>query len=284
VFHSTSLKTFLLSLFGASTLSPVLVPVLVYAQSAQMTPDTQTTLNSFQPAAPTRLFELEKSTVLPVGSHRVSGNLQVGGLGINNVAGGLGGGIDLRADMGILPKLEAGVSINTLGAGGLNSFLTTIGAQGKYSLIQTRFNNMPIGFSGLAAGTLSATGGGIGSSGLNLAVPISLGLLPNLNLSFAPGLGFGIAAGGVNNGVFGSAIGLGLSPALGLGADWQVLPKLSAIADVNLANTGFGGSGNAGVRYGIGSNMVADVSLGYSLNAAQAINIGLIGVGGTYAF
>jgi len=274
------------SLYGLATVALVVAaapPALAVENTVTITPGAggdKTVV--YQPAAPTRLFGVEKAVTLAPGERRVGANLQVGGLG--TPAGlGLAGGVNVRADTNVSPGLEAGISATGLGGQGVANLLANLDVRGKLSMGSFAIGMVPVRVAGLADIGAMAAGGGIGSASLGLGLPLTSALTSNMNITLVPGLAFGFGA--QNIGTPRVTGGPGFTPALGLGMDVGLTRELSAIIDGNLNyGNGFGATGNIGVRYGFGENMAADLFLGYNGNPLTNINAGTLGLGGYYAF
>jgi len=202
-----------------------------------------------------------------------------------NGANALAGGVNLRADLGVSPGLETGIALSGLGSSGTASnLLGNIGLDGKLSLGKFGIGDMPVRVAGLAQLGAFATGGGLGSAAVGLALPLSAALGDRLNVSVVPGLDFGFTAGGLlPGGTPATAYSSGLSPALGLGADLMLTNRLSGLLDGRIGGA-LGSVGDVGLRYGFTDNLAADLFLGYQGNPIANLNTGTIGVGGYYAF
>lgn len=236
-----------------------------------------------QEAAPTRMFTVEKAVTLAPGTSRVGANLQVGGLGSSGGVG-LAGGVNLRADMGITRGLEAGLSVTGLGTNSLSNLLGQIELRGKGDLTDVRLGMLPmsIGLQGNIGGF--AAGGGFTNANVGLGLPITVAFSPSFNATIAPGIGYGFAAGGITTGTP-TLMASGFLPALGLGLDWALTDRLSALIDGNVNySSGFGGAGSLGLRYGFTDDWAADLSVGYQGNVLSALNAGTVGLGAYYAF
>lgn len=238
-----------------------------------------------QEAAPTRMFSVEKAVTLAPGTSRVGANLQVGGLGTTTGAG-IAGGVNLRADMGVTQGLEAGLSVTGLGASGVSNLLGQIELRGKADLTDTRLGMLPMSIGAQANVGGFATGGGISNANVGLGLPITVAFAPSFNATIAPGIGYAFAAGGLlPGGASPTLMANGFVPALGLGLDWALTDRLSALIDGNVNYTsGFGGAGNLGLRYGFTEDWAADLSVGYQGNVLSALNAGTVGLGAYYAF
>jgi hypothetical protein len=194
--------------------------------------------------------------------------------------------VNLRADTNIQPGMEAGLSVTGLGAGGASNLLGNINLDGKLHWSEFSIGTTPVEVGALANIGAMATGGGIGSASVGVGIPLTAALSNRLNVTAVPGVSFGFAAGGLlPGGTAPTATAGGLMPALGLGLDWMLTNKLSAMVDGNL---GFGGglstAGNVGLRYGISDAFAGDLFLGYAGNPLNAVNSATVGVGGYYAF
>jgi len=240
---------------------------------------------TYQSAAPTRHFNVEKATTLAPGESRFGASLNVGGLGTTTGAG-LSGGVNLRADTNIQPGLEAGIAVQGVGAGGVSNLLGNINLNGKLHWTEFSLGATPVEVGALATAGALATGGGLGSATIGLGLPMTAALSNRLNVTVAPGVGFGFAGGGLlPGGTAPTATASGFFPAVGLGADFLVTDRLSAMIDGNIGfSGGFAGTGNVGVRYGISENFAADLFAGYAGNPLSAVNAGQIGLGAFYAF
>lgn len=240
---------------------------------------------TYQEAAPTRMFNVEKATTLRQGENRFGANLQVGGLGIGGATPGLAGGVNLRADMGITPGFEGGISVSGIGAGGVSNLLGSLDLRGKVALTELSLGMMPVEVGGMANLGGFLAGGGIGRATVGVGLPLTAAISNRLNVTAVPGLAFGFGAGGLLPGGTPATVTTGgLMPALGLGLDWMVTDRLSGIVDANwnLSATTLGG--NVGLRYGISDDLAADLFVGYNGSPLQAVNSGTIGLGGYYAF
>jgi len=239
----------------------------------------------YQSAAPTRHFNVEKATTLAPGESRFGANLNVGGLG-TNAGVGLSGGVNLRADTNIQPGLEAGIAVSGVGAGGVSNLLGNINLNGKLHWTEFSLGATPVEVGALATAGALATGGGLGSATIGLGLPMTAALSNRLNVTVAPGVGFGFAGGGLlPGGTAPTATASGFFPAVGLGADFLVTDRLSAMIDGNIGfSGGFAGTGNVGVRYGITDDFAADLFAGYAGNPLSAVNAGQVGLGAYYAF
>lgn len=240
---------------------------------------------TYQSAAPTRMFSVEKAATLAPGEQRFGASLNVGSLGTGGGIG-LAGGVNLRADTNIQPGLEAGLSVTGLGAGGASNLLGNINLDGKLHWSEFSVGTTPVEVGALATVGAMATGGGIGSASIGVGIPLTAALSNRLNITAVPGVSFGFAGGGLLPGGATPTVNAGgLMPALGLGLDWMLTNRLSAMVDGNL---GFGGglatTGNVGLRYGISDNFAGDLFLGYQGNPMTAVNAGTVGIGGYYAF
>jgi hypothetical protein len=241
---------------------------------------------TYQQAAPTRMFNVEKATTLRQGENRFGANLQVGGLGVGGSTPGIAGGANIRADMGISPGLEAGLSVSGLGAAGVSNLLGNVDLRGKVALSEFSLGAMPVEVGGMANVGGFLAGGGIGSATVGVGIPLTAAVSNRLNVTAVPGLAFGFGAGGLLPGGAAPTVNAGgLMPALGLGLDWMVTDRLSGIVDANM-NLGAGTTlgGNVGLRYGISDDLAADLFVGYNGSPLQAVNSGTIGLGGYYAF
>lgn len=241
---------------------------------------------TYQSAAPTRMFTVEKATTLAPGESRFGASLNVGGLGVGGATPGLSGGVNLRADTNIQPGLEAGIAVSGVGAGGASNLLGNINLDGKLHWTEFSVGTTPVEVGALATLGAMATGGGLGSASIGVGIPMTAALGSRVNVTVAPGVGFGFAGGGLlPGGATPSASASGFYPALGLGADLLVTDRLSAMIDGNLGfSGGFSGSGNLGLRYGITDAFAADLFVGYAGNPVNAVNSSTVGLGGYYAF
>jgi len=241
---------------------------------------------TYQSAAPTRLFDVEKATTLAPGENRFGANLQVGGLGSGATAG-IAGGVNLRADMNVSPGFETGISVTGLGGAGTSNLLGNLALRGKLALTEFSVGATPIEVGGMASVGAFATGGGIGSANIGVGIPMTAAISNNVNVTLVPGLGFGFAAGGLLPGGAQPAVGgAGLTPGLGLGLDIGLTRNLSALIDGNLGavGTGLSTAGTVGLRYGISDDFAIDLSAGYKGSPLSAVNAGTVGLGGYYAF
>ena len=241
---------------------------------------------TYQEAAPTRYFNVEKAITLPEGENRIGANLQVGGLGIGGNTPGVAGGVNLRADWGVSPGLETGLSVTGLGATGVNNLLGNVALRGKMALSEFSIGMMPVEVGGLASVGALGTASGIASANVGVGIPMTATLTNTLNVTVAPGIGFGFNAGGLlPGGTTAQVNAAGFRPALGLGLDWMLTDKLSALVDGNQGYAGgFDATGNLGVRYGFTDDFAADLFVGYQGSPLQAVNAGTVGLGGFYAF
>lgn len=241
---------------------------------------------TYQTAAPTRHFNVEKATTLAPGESRFGASLNVGGLGVGGATPGLSGGVNLRADTNIQPGIEAGIAVSGVGAGGAANLLGNINLNGKLAWTEFSVGAMPVEVGALATLGALATGGGLGSASIGVGIPMTAALSSRLNLTVSPGVGFGFAGGGLlPGGATPTASAAGFYPAVGLGADLLVTDRLSALIDGNIGfSGGFAGTGNLGVRYGISDSFAADLFVGYAGNPVNAVNAGSVGLGGYYAF
>jgi hypothetical protein len=241
---------------------------------------------SYQQAAPTRLFEVEKAITLAPGENRVGMNLQLGGMGIGGAAPGLAGGVNVRADMNVSPGLEAGISATGMGAGGASNLLGNLNLRGKMAMTEFAVGSTPVEVAGLANLGGLVTGGGLTSGSVGIGFPMTAALASNINMTVAPGVGFGFAAGGfLPGGAAPQASAVGFTPALGLGLDVGLTDRLSAMIDGNVGYAGgFASNGNLGLRYGINDDLAADIFVGYNGNPLNALGAGTVGLGGYYAF
>jgi hypothetical protein len=241
---------------------------------------------TYQEAAPTRMFNVEKATTLRQGENRFGANLQVGGLGVGGTTPGIAGGANLRADMGISPGLDAGLSVSGLGAAGVSNLLGNVDLRGKVALSEFSLGAWPVEVGGMANVGGFLAGGGIGRATVGVGVPMTAAISNRLNVTAVPGLAFGFGAGGLLPGGAQPAVTAGgIMPALGLGLDWMVTDRLSGIVDANWNfNAGTTLGGNVGLRYGISDDLAADLFVGYNGSPLQAVNAGTIGLGGYYAF
>lgn len=240
---------------------------------------------TYQEAAPTRMFNVEKATTLRQGENRFGANLQLGGLGIGGAAPGVAGGVNLRADMGVSPGFEAGISVSGIGAGGVSNLLGSLDLRGKVALSELSLGAMPVEVGGMANLGGFLAGGGIGRAQVGVGLPLTAAVSNRLNITAVPGVAFGFGAGGLlPGGTQPTVTAGGLMPALGLGLDWMVTDRLSGIVDANwnLGATALGG--NLGLRYGFSDDLAADLFVGYNGSPLQAVNAGTIGLGGYYAF
>lgn len=269
---------------GAATLGIVAVaPAAFAADAIVITPGyANDKAVTYQTAAPTRMFNVEKAVTLAPGEKRFGANLQIGGLGTGGGAG-IAGGVNLRADMNVQPGLEAGISATGLGGAGNANLLGNLDLRGKLALGEFSLGAMPVRVAGMADIGAMAAGGGIGSAALGVGLPLTGAITDNLNVTVSPGVAFGFGAS--NIGTTAVSGGPGLAPALGLGLDLGLTRNLSAIVDGNLNyGTGFGATGNVGLRYGFTDNLAADLFVGYNGNPLTNVNAGTVGLGGYYAF
>jgi len=238
---------------------------------------------TYQSAAPTRLFSVEKAVTLAPGERRFGANLQIGGLG-TGAGVGLAGGVNIRGDMNVSPGLEAGISATGIGGGGgFGNMLGNLDLRGKLAMGSFAIGTMPVRVAGMADIGAMAAGGGIGSASVGVGLPLTSALTDNINVTLAPGLAFGFGAS--NIGTAQVTGGPGLTPALGVGLDLGLTRNLSAMIDGNLNyGAGFGATGNVGLRYGFTDNLAADLFLGYNGNPLTNVNAGTVGLGGYYAF
>jgi hypothetical protein len=269
-------------ILGAVTLGLVVYGQTARAAEVVITPPNQVTSNDVvhQTAGPTRYFNVEKAATLQQGQDRLGASLQVGGLG-TSTGMGIAGGVNLRDDIGVTPNLEAGLNVQGLGASnGGSNLIGNIGINGKLGLTNFMMGNTPVSVAGLA--TLGAAGvsGGLGSANVAIGVPLTAAFTPAFNLTVVPGIGYGFG-----NSTAGTTSG-GLTPAIGLGADYAFSDRLSGLIDTNVGySNGFtSGGGNVGVRYGFTDNFAADLFLGYQNNPLSSLNTGSVGLGGYYAF
>lgn len=238
------------------------------------------------PAAPTRHFDVEKADILPVGQSRVGGNVQIGGLGLAGISPRFASGLNMRADMNIRPGMEGGIGLTGMGAGGTRNLLANLNLRGKMAMTSAMVGTVPLGVSAMATAGGFLTGGGLSSGSIGFGIPISALVARNIDVTLVPGVAFGYAASGVLPGTTTTGAGtLGFIPAMGLGMDIGITDNISAIIDGNLGfSGGLGMTGNAGLRFGLGNALAADVFLGYKGNPLSAFNSGTLGVGGTFAF
>ncbi|MFN3430754.1 MAG: hypothetical protein ACK46X_12455 [Candidatus Sericytochromatia bacterium] len=241
---------------------------------------------TYQEAAPTRHFNVEKATTLAPGESRFGASLNVGGLGVGGATPGLAGGVNLRADTNIQPGLEAGIAVSGMGAGGASNLLGNVVLDGKLHWTEFSVGATPVEVGALATLGALASGGGLASGSIGVGIPMTAALSNRLNVTVSPGVSFGIAGGGLlPGGATPTASAAGLIPALGLGLDWMVTDRLSALVDGNVGfSGGMAAAGNVGLRYGISDAFAADLFLGYAGNPANAVNAGTVGLGGYYAF
>jgi hypothetical protein len=258
------------------------------AESIVITPGQATDKTvTYQSAAPTRHFDVEKATTLAPGESRFGANLQVGGLGIGGTTPGIAGGVNVRADMNVQPGLEAGISATGLGGAGSANLLGDLSLRGKLSWTEFSIGATPVEVGALANIGGFLTGGGLTSGSIGVGIPMTAALMNNLNVTVSPGVGFGFAAGGLLPGGTPAQVGAaGFLPAVGLGLDLGLTDRLSALVDANLGwASGFGATGNAGLRYGITDDLAADLFVGYKGNPLTGgLNTGTVGLGGYYAF
>lgn len=272
--------------FGAATLAVVAVAPAAFAadDAVVITPGyANDKAVTYQTAAPTRMFNVEKAVTLAPGEKRFGANLQVGGLG---TGGGVGvaGGVNLRADMNVQPGLEAGLSATGLGGAGSANLLGDLDLRGKLALGEFSLGMMPVKVAGMADVGAMAAGGGIGSAALGVGIPLTGAVTNNLNITVAPGVAYGFGTSNISS-VAGGTIGAGFAPALGLGLDLGITRNLSAMLDGNLNyGGGFGANGNLGLRYGFTDNLAGDIFVGYNGNPLTSVNAGTVGLGGYYAF
>lgn len=273
---------------GAVTLGLVAIAPAAYAQNTVIiTPGYASDKTvTYQEAAPTRMFNVEKATTLRQGENRFGANLQVGGLGVGGTAPGLAGGVNLRADMGISPGFEGGISVSGIGAGGVSNLLGNIDLRGKVALSEFSIGAWPVEVGGMANAGGFLAGGGIGRATVGVGLPLTAAVSNRLNITAVPGVAFGFGAGGLlPGGTQPTVQAAGLMPALGLGLDWMVTDRLSGIVDANWnLSAGSTLGGNLGLRYGISEDLAADLFVGYNGSPLQAVNSGTIGLGGYYAF
>ncbi|MDB5096020.1 MAG: hypothetical protein JWM80_441 [Cyanobacteria bacterium RYN_339] len=269
---------------SAATLGLMTVaPAAMAADEIIITPGEATDKAvKYQPAAPTRLFGVEKAITLAPGEKRFGANLQVGGLG-TSAGAGVAGGVNVRADMNVSPGLEAGITATGIGAGGgAGNLLGTIGLDGKLAMTEFSVGAMPVEVAGMATLGAMAAGGGIGSATVGVGLPMTAAITSNINATVAPGLAFGFGSNTLGST---NSVAPGLVPALGLGLDVGLTKNLSAMIDGNVNYTGgFGGAGNLGLRYGFTDNLAADLFVGYNGNPLTNVNAGTVGLGGYYAF
>jgi len=240
----------------------------------------------YQQAAPTRHIDVEKATTLAPGQSRFGANLQVGGIGAGGTAPGIAGGVNLRADMNVQPGLEAGISATGLGAAGTSNLLGDLSLRGKLAWTEFSVGATPIEVGAMANIGGFLTGGGLTSGSIGVGIPMTAALMNNLNVTVAPGVGFGFAAGGLLPGGAQPTVGAaGFLPTVGLGLDLGLTDRLSALVDGTLGfSAGYGATGNVGLRYGINEDFAADLFVGYKGNPLTSLNSGTVGVGGYYAF
>lgn len=256
------------------------------AESIVITPGQATDKTVvYQSAAPTRHIDVEKATTLAPGQSRFGANLQVGGLG-STAGAGIAGGVNLRADMNVQPGLEAGISATGLGAAGTSNLLGDLSLRGKLAWTEFSVGATPIEVGAMANIGGFLTGGGLTSGSIGVGLPMTAALMNNLNVTVAPGVGFGFAAGGLLPGGAAPTVGAaGFLPTVGLGLDLGLTDRLSALVDGNLGfASGFGATGNVGLRYGINEDLAADLFVGYKGSPLTSLNSGTVGIGGYYAF
>ena len=258
------------------------------AESIVITPGQATDKTViYQSAAPTRHIDVEKATTLPPGESRFGASLQVGGLGIGGATPGIAGGVNVRADMNVQPGLEAGISATGLGGAGASNLLGDLSLRGKLAWSEFSLGATPVELGATANVGGFLAGGGLASGSIGVGIPMTAALMDNLNVTVAPGVGFGFSAGGLLPGGTPASVGAaGFMPTVGLGLDLGVTDRLSALVDTNLGwASGFGATGNLGLRYGISEDLAADIFVGYKGNPLTAgVNTGTVGLGGYYAF
>lgn len=257
------------------------------AESIVITPGQATDKTVvYQSAAPTRHFDVEKATTLAPGESRFGANLQVGGLGIGGTSPGIAGGVNLRADMNVQPGVEAGISATGMGAAGTANLLGDLSLRGKMSWTEFSIGATPVEVGAMANIGGFLTGGGLTSGSIGVGLPLTAALMNNLNVTVAPGVGFGFSAGGLLPGGAAPTLGAaGFLPTVGLGLDLGLTDRLSALVDGNLGfASGFGATGNLGLRYGISEDLAADLFVGYRGSPLTNLNSGTVGLGGYYAF
>lgn len=272
---------------GAVTLGIVaLAPAAFAAEPIVITPGSAADKTvTYVDAGPTRMFNVEKAITLPHGESRVGASLQVGGLGLGGTTPGIAGGVNLRADTGFAPGMEAGISVSGLGGTGVSNLLGQITLRGKMALTEFSVGAMPVEVGGLATAGAFAGGTGIGNANVALGIPLTLVPSNRFNLTVTPGVGFGFGAGGFLPGGAPATVNAGgLYPALGLGLDYMLTERLQGIVDGNLGFSGLPAQGALGLRYGVTEDLAADLFVGYQGNPLQAVNAGTIGLGGYYAF
>lgn len=272
---------------GAIALAVTSFGQAAQAESIVITPGQATDKSViYQSAAPTRHIDVEKATTLPPGQSRVGANLQLGGLGLGGASPSLAGGVNLRADMAVQPGLEAGISATGLGAAGTANLLGDLSLRGKlaWSEFQVGLTPVEVGATATIGGFL--TGGGLTSGSIGIGLPLTAALMNNLNITVAPGVGFGFAAGGLlPGGATPTLSSSGFLPTVGLGLDLGLTDRLSALVDGTLGYaSGFSAAGNIGLRYGFTDDLAADLFVGYRGNMLAALNSGTVGLGGYYAF
>jgi len=273
---------------GAVLAAAVTYGQVASAESITITPGQATDKTvTYQTAAPTRHFDIEKATTLAPGQSRFGANLQLGGLGIGGATPGIAGGVNLRADTNVSPGLEAGISATGLGGAGASQLLGDLSLRGKMAWTEFSIGQMPVEVGGLANIGGFLTGGGLTSGSVGIGLPMTAAVMNNLNVTVSPGVGFGFAAGGFLPGGAAPQVGAaGFLPSLGLGADLGLTDRLSALIDANLGySSGYNASGNLGLRYGFTEDIAADLFVGYKGNPLTGgLNTGTVGLGGYYAF
>lgn len=273
---------------GAVMAAAVTYGQVASAESITITPGQATDKTvTYQSAAPTRHFNVEKATTLAPGQSRIGANLQLGGLGIGGATPGIAGGVNLRADTNVTPGFEAGISASGMGGGGASMLLGDLGLRGKMAFTEFSIGTMPVEVGGLANIGGFLTGGGLASGSVGVGIPMTAAVMNNLNITVSPGVGFGFAAGGFLPGGTPAQVGAaGFLPSLGLGADLGLTDRLSALIDGNLGYmNGYNASGNLGLRYGFTEDVAADLFVGYNGNPLTGgLNTGTVGLGGYYAF
>jgi len=240
---------------------------------------------TYQSAAPTRIFTVEKAATLAPGEQRFGATLNVGNLGVGGSAPSLAGGVNLRADTNIAPGAEAGLAITGMGAGGAQNLFGNIVLDGKMHWSEFSLGTTPVEVGGLATLGGMFAGGGLGSASVGVGIPLTMAF-SRINLTAVPGFNFGFAAQGLMpGGTPAAAAAAGFVPALGLGLDWLLTDRLSALLDGNVGYSGgLSTQGNVGLRYGISDAFAGDLFLGYQGNPTNAINSATVGLGGYYAF
>lgn len=275
-------------IFGAVLAAVVSYGQVVSAEPIVITPGEATDRTvTFQEAAPTRHFDVEKATTLAPGQSRFGANLHVGGLGFGGVAPSIAGGVNLRADMNVQPGLEAGITASGIGSGGMSNLLGSLGLRGKMAVTEFSVGEVPVEVGALANIGGFLTGGGLTSGSIGVGLPLTTAIMSNMNVTVSPGVGFGFTAGGLLPGGAPAQIGsAGFLPSLGLGLDLGLTDRLSALLDGNLGySSGFNAMGNVGLRYGINDDLAADLFVGYRGNPLTGgLNSGTVGIGAYYAY